>query len=50
VNDSQGQQPAPDAVVHELARPVTKLLAWGSVVLGAGALALATRRNLQHSQ
>jgi hypothetical protein len=45
--EAQGQQPAAQSIVHQLAKPVTRTLAWSSVLAGAAALALATWRNVQ---
>ena len=45
--NAQEQQSAAGSVVHELAKPISRLLAWSSVALGAGALALATWRNVR---
>ncbi|HWD65008.1 MAG TPA: hypothetical protein VG405_07515 [Solirubrobacteraceae bacterium] len=41
------QQSNVESVVHRLAKPATKGLAWSSVAVGAAALALATWRNIQ---
>jgi hypothetical protein len=46
VNEAEGQQPAVESIVHELAKPVSRALAWSSVAAALGALALAARRNL----
>lgn len=45
--ESEGQQPAVESIVHRLAKPATKGLAWSSVALAAAALGLATWRNVQ---
>lgn len=45
--EAEGQQPAAGSIVHELAKPVMRTVAWTSVLAGAAALALATWRNVQ---
>lgn len=44
---SEGQQEGAQQIVHKLAKPTTKGLAWSSVAVAAAALALATWRNIQ---
>jgi hypothetical protein len=47
VNEAEGQQPAVQSVVHELAKPAARTLAWGSVAAGLAALVAATVRNVR---
>jgi hypothetical protein len=44
--ESEGQQPAAQSVVHKLAKPAMRGVAWSSVALAAAALGLATWRNV----
>jgi hypothetical protein len=48
--EPEGQQEAVQPVVHKLAKPATKGLAWSSLAVGAAALALATWRNIQDAR
>lgn len=43
----EGQQEGAQSVVHKLAKPATKGLAWTAFTLAAAALGLATWRNVQ---
>lgn len=45
--ESEGQPAAVQSIVHKLAKPATRGLAWSSVAAAAAALALATWRNVQ---
>lgn len=45
--EGQGQQPAAQSVVHQLAKPATKLLAWTGTAVFFAALAAATVRNVR---
>ena len=47
MNEAEGQQPAVQSAVHELAKPAARALAWGSVAAGLAALAAATVRNIR---
>jgi hypothetical protein len=47
VNEAQGQQPAVESIVHELAKPAARALAWASVAAGMAALVAATVRNIR---
>lgn len=40
------QQPAAESIVHELSKPVTRVVAWGAALLALVALAEGGRRNL----
>jgi hypothetical protein len=45
--EAQGQQPAVESIVHRLAKPAMRGLAWSSVLAAVGALALGARANLR---
>ena len=47
MNEAQGQQPAVESVVHELAKPVARAVAWSASLLGAAALVAAAVRNVR---
>jgi hypothetical protein len=47
VNEAEGQQPAVQSIVHELAKPAARGLAWRSVAAGLAALIAATVRSLR---
>jgi hypothetical protein len=43
---SEGQPPAAESVVHQLAKPLTRARAWSAVAAAVLALTLGARRNL----
>lgn len=45
--EAQGQQPAAESIVHELAKPAMKALAWTACLVGLAALGAAAIRNVQ---
>jgi hypothetical protein len=45
--EAKGQQPAVESIVHDLAKPTVKTLAWTAAAAGALALAAATLRNVR---
>jgi hypothetical protein len=47
VNEAHGQQPGGESIVHQLAKPVARAVAWSAALLGAAALAAATVRNVK---
>ena len=47
MNEADGQQPAVESIVHALAKPAARTLAWGSVAAGLAALVAATVRNIR---
>jgi hypothetical protein len=47
VNEAEGQQPAVQSIVHELAKPAARMLAWSATAVGLAALVAATVRNVR---
>jgi len=47
VNEAEGQQPAAQSIVHRLAKPVARMLAWGATAVGLAALVAASVRNVR---
>jgi hypothetical protein len=47
--EAEGQQPAAQSIVHELAKPAARVLAWSAVAAGAASLIAATIRNIREA-
>jgi hypothetical protein len=41
------QQPAAESIVHQLAKPVSRAIAWSATSLALAALVAGARRNLK---